>query len=138
MMFRLVFLCSMLCAPSAFGEDLRTDPLPMAHPVTGEQGLWIAVWLQQEMLKNEASLQSCTEERSILQQQATELRLSNTEARIASTELERGINALKTQLTVARTDAQDAQGVAQRRLYLTFGAAGAAIVAVSILLVEHL
>ncbi len=127
-----------LFAAPALAQEVRTDPVLMPHPTTGEPGVWIAVWLQQEMLQNDAALQRCSEERPLLQQQITELRLSSTEARIASTELERSLNALKLQLTVARTDAQDAQGVARRRLYLTFGAAGAAIVAVSILLVEHL
>ena len=141
--FLQLLLTSMLVSgvPVAYAQDagaIKTDPLPLANPTTGEPGVWVPVWFQQEVLKTDAQLKACTEiDRSrVFQLSEQALELHETQA--ATVAFQKSIAALKAQLTFVRLEEQSAAARAQRNLVLAVGSAGAAVVALSILLIEHL
>jgi len=40
-------------------EAVYSAPFPILHPLTGEQGLWIPVWLQRRHLQDDSRLKTC-------------------------------------------------------------------------------
>ena len=119
-------------------EAPKTDPFPLANPTTGEPGMWTPVWLQQEILKTDAALKSCSAERAAQMQILHEDALQLHDLSAADTELQQGLETLKKQVALEHTLATQADNKAQTRLYWAIGSTGAAAVAILILLVEHL
>lgn len=116
----------------------ETAPFVLAHPTTGEPGVWVPTWLQQDFLLDAAELKNCEAVRETQVFELTERALELHETKEASTELQHSIESLKIELTVTRSEAQDAKGSAERRLYLAIGSTAAAVVAVTILLIDAL
>lgn len=125
-------------AQDASSASPKTDPFALPHPQTLEPGVWIPLWLQQEFLKTDAALHTCTEERAAVRLQLTEKALEVRAVYAASTELQTGLEALKTRAALDRTFAKQADARASRRLYWALGSTGAATVAVLIIVLQNL
>ena len=132
----LAFLFTLACPELSAAQE--TDPFVLAHPTTGEPGVWIPTWLQQDFLLDAAELKSCKAVRDTQIFEMTERALELHETQSAANDLKESIESLKLELTVARSEEADARGQAARRLYLAIGAGSAAVVALSILLVQSL
>jgi hypothetical protein len=118
-------ILALLLTSNAAAQETSAFKLP--HPQTGESGVWIPVWLQQEFLATEADLESCRKLESELSAQAASLRAANTDLKLAASSLQTASNALEVQLVSARRDARSAEVRADGFLYWALGATGIAI-----------
>lgn len=136
MRFFLVALL-LLVSGTAAAEDSKTDPFPLANPVTGEPGVWTPVWLQQEFLKTQASLDSCTETERLTGLVLSEQKYQLHETNAANGDLQKAVDTLKQKAAFEESLRIKADSKAENRLYWTLGFAGAAAVAVLVVVVQN-
>lgn len=135
-MIRFATIALVLLSALPAAAQGQTDPLVLAHPETGEAGVWIPSWLQKEFLLTEAKLGSCLEKNAVYQLELEQRRLQITELREASVDLTVSVDQLKTHAADLRTRAEEAEGAAQDRLLWAMASTGGATVAILLLILE--
>jgi hypothetical protein len=125
----LVF--ALLPAQTVQAQDTAlTDPLDLAHPKTGEPGLWIPGWLQQVELQRKADLKTCTETSANTASTLAERTAEVVSARRANTEQQSANEAVRASLTATSAALEESERVSNARFYWALGSTGAAVVAV--------
>jgi hypothetical protein len=130
-----LILLLLLVASPALAQD-KTDPFELPHPTTGEPGVWIPVWLQRIELSRKQELTMCQAQRTLMGETISEqkahaasLKAANLEITAANAGLKDHSAALGLQLEEARGD----NAVYER---WAWGSTGAALVAISVLVLQ--
>lgn len=129
----LLVVCG--CPVPVEAQDPRTPPYRAPHKETGEPGVWIPIWLQQEHLADAAKLDSCTEAGATTQALLSERGLEADALRQGSEELREANEALLTSLAGSEMAREEAEGAAENRLYWALTSTTVGVVALSILIV---
>jgi hypothetical protein len=114
----------------------KTDPYEHPHPTTGEPGVWIPVWLQQVELARKAELESCKAEREAKAQEAAERAQEAASLRSANLEVTEANSGLKELSAAQGLRLGEAQEDADARLIWAWTSTGAAVVAISVIVLQ--
>lgn len=131
----LVFVLA-LCFVAPVAAQDRTDPLVLAHPDTGETGVWTPVWLQKQFLLTEAQLGSCLKERGNFKLELEQRKLEIHELRESNLDLKVGLDQLKLDAAAQHARAEEAEDASGARLVWAATSTGAAAVAILLLVLE--
>ena len=132
-MIRLALTLLLVSASTVSAQDPQTPPYIANHKDTGEPGVWIPNWLQQQHLQDAAAVDSCADEKAVVTAEAAERGLEANAARKANTELQTSVTALQTTLSVTSLDLKDEKAVSENRLIWAWTSTGIAAVALSAL-----
>lgn len=111
----------------------ESDPFPLAHPVTGEPGVWIPQWAQRLSLETDAKLKTCTETLSLEDKFAAEKNAEISERIAAYTALKDGLDHTQVQLIAVQKQLQNEASASHNRLVWALIATGGALVTGTIL-----
>jgi hypothetical protein len=137
-MTKLLLLIVLLLVPSLVCAQDRTEAFQLPHPETGEPGVWVPTWLQQEFLLTESTLQSCEKERTTYRLELKERQLELKEVYSATLNLQSALEQQKRYSAAQRVRADDAEDTSQGRLLWATTSTGAAAVAILLLVLEAL
>jgi hypothetical protein len=132
---RLALTLLLISASTVSAQDPRTPPYVADHKDTGEPGVWIPNWLQQEHLQDAAALEACADEKAAAVAEAAERGLEANAARKANTELQTSVTGLQKTLSVTSLDLKDEKAASENRLIWAWTSTGIAAVALSALVV---
>lgn len=133
-----VFVVLALCISASTASAQESPPFELTHPVTGEAGVWIPLWVQKLHLQTDAALKTCFKEQSTLHLQVQTQTLELRERKAAELELDVAVTALRTQLASESRRANKAQNTSTARLHWALVATGSAIVAAAVITVQSL
>lgn len=124
-----------LIVSTARAQDDKTPPYATPHQTTGEPGVWIPIWLQQEHLQTESGLETCqkqdVETKAALAERTREAEASKK----AAAELKVSNASLIISEAAAETRAEDAEDSAETRLVWAWTSTGVAAVAISVVVI---
>jgi hypothetical protein len=116
----------------------RTPAFELAHPDTGESGVWTPEWLQKDFLLTEVKLQACRKDTTNVEGQLTERTGELSEVRAANVDLKVGLESLKQDSAAQRVRADEAEDTSGNRLVWAATSTGAAAVAILLVILEAL
>ena len=131
----LIVLLVSSCMTPAYAQA-ESDPFELAHPVTGEPGVWIPPWVQKLHLETDAKLHTCTETLTLKDQQLAE-KNAEISSRIAATEdVRSALGHTQVQLMVESSKLRAAEAASEKRLIWAWVATGGALIAGVVLAVD--
>jgi hypothetical protein len=136
-MIRFIMFVSalVLIVSTADAQDVKTPPYRTEHKETGEPGVWIPIWLQQEHLQTEGNLETCEKE-GVETKGALDERTREAEAsKKAAAELKVSNASLIISEAAAGARADDAEDSAETRLVWAWTSTGVAAVAISVVVI---
>jgi hypothetical protein len=131
----LIILFFSACVTPAYAQA-ESDPFELAHPVTGEPGVWIPPWVQRLHLETDAKLKTCTEEKAVEYAVLVEKNAEISERIAAYSALKDGLGHTQTQLANVQKQLQDAKASSEKRLVWALIATGGALLTGTVLALQ--
>lgn len=120
------------CMTPAYAQA-ESDPFELAHPVTGEPGVWVPPWVQKLHLTTDAKLKTCTDTLS-LQEALVREKNEELEARISATEdVRTALGHTQAELMYEQARLRAAEASSEKRFIWAIVATSVAIVTGTIL-----